>query len=430
MGANTPCEYIGENDCEVFRLDSIEEAIKDVASGKIIIVVDDARRENEGDMVVAAAKCETWHMNYLVSHARGLVCAPLDHEIANRLDLNLMVERGAAPHGTAFTVTVDAFDGVTVGISADDRARTVRKLADPSAKPGDFRRPGHIFPLIARSGGVLKRAGRAEAAVDLARLAGLRGAGVICEMLNEDGSMARLPQLVEFAREAGLRIVSVADLIEYRLSREKLVKRMAEVDLPTAYGTFIAVAYKYDGDEDDDVVHMALVKGDVSSEKSALVRVHSECLTGDIFGSFRCDCGDQLHNAMAMIEREGVGALLYLRQEGRGIGLIAKLKAYELQERGLDTEEANIALGFPPDLRNYGVGAQILVDLGINRIRLMTNNPRKIIGLEGYGLEIVERVPLEVFPNEHNEKYLHTKCSKMGHILHNMGNSHFNKREG
>ena len=401
-----------------FRLDDIGDAIKDIASGKIVIVVDDANRENEGDMVVAAELCTAEHMNFFVRYARGLVCAPLAQEVAERLSLGLMVEHNTDPHGTAFTVSVDAAQGTTTGISAEERALTVRKLADPEAKPSDFRRPGHIFPLIARRGGVLKRAGHTEAAVDLARLAGLRGAGVICEMLNDDGTMARLPQLHAFARSQGLRIVSVADLIRYRLSKEKLVTRETLVHLPTEYGDFKAYGYRYERDDRSDMVHLALVKGDVSSVDNVLVRVHSECLTGDVFGSLRCDCGPQLHKSMAMIESEGVGALLYIRQEGRGIGLLAKLKAYELQEKGLDTEEANIALGFAPDLRDYGVGAQILVDLGIGRIRLITNNPRKIVGLAGYGLEITERVPLEVPANEYNLKYLQTKCSKMGHLLH------------
>jgi 3,4-dihydroxy 2-butanone 4-phosphate synthase/GTP cyclohydrolase II len=405
-------------DISDLSLDSIEDALRDVASGKIIIVVDDADRENEGDMFVAAEKCTASNMNFFVRHARGLVCAPLDRESAERLNLGLMVEKGTDPHGTAFTVSVDAFEGVSTGISAEERSRTVRKLANPTSNPGDFRRPGHVFPLIARQGGVLKRAGHTEAAVDLARLAGLGGTGAICEILNEDGSMARLPQLMELAKLHGLRVISVADLIKYRLSREKLVTRMADVELPTKYGIFRAIAYSFARDENPDTVHLALVKGDLLSAKSALVRVHSECLTGDTFGSYRCDCGEQLHKSMSMIEHEGVGALLYLRQEGRGIGLLAKLKAYELQERGMDTEEANLALGFPSDLRDYGVGAQILVDLGLNRIRLITNNPRKVVSLEGYGLEIVERVPLEFPPNEYNEKYLHTKCSKMGHILH------------
>jgi 3,4-dihydroxy 2-butanone 4-phosphate synthase/GTP cyclohydrolase II len=403
---------------EGFKLDSIEDAVRDVSSGKIIIVVDDANRENEGDMFVAAEMISAEHMNFMVTHARGLVCAPLNHEIAERLDLGLMVEKSTDPHGTAFTVSVDAFEGVTTGISAQERTKTVRKLADLTSRPGDFRRPGHVFPLIARLGGVLKRAGHTEAAVDLANLAGFTGAGVICEVLNEDGTMARLPKLMEIAKGNGFRVVSVADLIRYRLSREKLVKRVANVELPTKYGIFRAIAYKYEPDSDADAVQLALVKGELQSGGSALVRVHSECFTGDIFGSCRCDCGEQLHKSMEMIEREGRGALLYLRQEGRGIGLLAKLKAYELQESGMDTEEANIALGFPSDLRDYGVGAQILVDLGLKRIRLITNNPRKIVSLEGYGLEIDERVPLEFPPNEYNERYLHTKCSKMGHILH------------
>lgn len=405
------------NDSDL-QLNTIQEAIDDITAGKIVIVVDDANRENEGDMIVAAECCTTEHINFFVKYARGLVCAPVDQEIAERLELNLMVEQNTDLHQTAFTVSVDAAEGTTTGISAAERALTIRKLTDPAAKGANFRRPGHVFPLIARKGGVLKRAGHTEAAVDLARFAGFSGAGAICEVLNEDGSMARLPQLIPFAKRHGLKIVSVADLIRYRLGREKLVVREASVKLPTEYGEFQCYAYHYARDEADDLIHLALVKGDVASVRDVLVRVHSECLTGDTFGSYRCDCGSQLHRSMAMIEKEGVGALLYLRQEGRGIGLLAKLKAYELQERGMDTEEANIALGFAPDLRDYGVGAQILVDLGIHRIRLITNNPRKIIGLEGYGLEIVERVPMEFPSNEYNEKYLQTKCSKMGHILH------------
>lgn len=400
------------------RLHRIEEAVEEIAAGRIVIVVDDANRENEGDMIVAAEYCTAEHMNFFIKYARGLVCAPLEPDIAERLQLDLMVEKNTDLHGTAFTVSVDAHEGTTTGISAAERAVTVRKLADPASRPADFRRPGHIFPLIARPGGVLKRAGHTEAAVDLMRLAGLRGAGAICEILNDDGSMARLPQLVAFAHAHGLKIISVADLIKYRLSREKLVTREAEVVLPTEYGDFRAYAYRYARDERSDIVHLALIKGNVAERDDVLVRVHSECLTGDVFGSYRCDCGPQLHHSMSMIEREGAGALVYLRQEGRGIGLLAKLKAYELQERGMDTEEANIALGFPPDLRDYGVGAQILVDLGIRKLRLITNNPRKIVGLEGYGLEIVERVPLEIPPNDYNKKYLQTKCSKMGHLLH------------
>lgn len=402
---------------EKIELSTIQEAIDDIASGKIVIVVDDANRENEGDLIVAAELCAAEKMNFMVREARGLVCAPIASDIAERLGLGLMVEHNTDHHGTAFTVTVDAREGTTTGISADDRAITVRKLADPASQPGDFIRPGHIFPLIARNGGVLKRTGHTEAATDLVRLAGLRPAAAICEILNDDGSMARLPQLLKFGERHGLKVVSVADLVKYRLGREKLVEREAEFSLPTEYGDFSGYAYRYAGD-DDDTVHLALVKGDVGSAESALVRVHSECITGDTFGSLRCDCGAQLHASMKMIENEGAGVLLYLRQEGRGIGLLAKLKAYRLQEQGLDTQDANIALGFPPDLRDYGVGAQILVDLGVKKIRLITNNPRKMIGLEGYGLEITERVPLEFPPNEHNKRYLETKCCKMGHVLH------------
>jgi 3,4-dihydroxy 2-butanone 4-phosphate synthase/GTP cyclohydrolase II len=391
--------------------------MEDIASGKLVIVVDDACRENEGDLIAAAELCSAESMNFMVREARGLVCAPIAQDIAERLGLGLMVEHNTDLHGTAFTVTVDAKEGTTTGISAGERALTVRKLADPSSQPGDFRRPGHVFPLIARRGGVLKRTGHTEAAIDLARLAGLRPAAAICEILNEDGSMARLPQLLEFAARHALKVVSVADLVKYRLGSEKLVEREVTVDFPTEYGDFKAHAYRYAGD-DDDIVHLALVKGDVSVIQNVLVRVHSECLTGDTFGSLRCDCGAQLHASMKMIESEGAGVLLYLRQEGRGIGLLAKLKAYKLQEQGLDTQDANIALGFPPDLRDYGVGAQILVDLGVKKIRLITNNPRKMVGLEGYGLEITERIPLEFPPNEHNKKYLETKCCKMGHVLH------------
>ena len=402
---------------EKIELNSIGEAIEDIASGRIVIVVDDANRENEGDLIVAAELCTTERMNFMVREARGLVCAPIAPDIAERLGLGLMVERNTDLHGTAFTVTVDAKEGTTTGISAEERALTVRKLADPSSRPGDFRRPGHIFPLIARSGGVLKRTGHTEAAIDLARLAGLRPAGAICEILNDDGSMARLPQLIKFAARHNLKVVSVADLVKYRLGREKLVEREVEVSLPTEYGDFKGYAYRYAGD-DADIVHLALVKGDVSSVQNVMVRVHSECLTGDTFGSLRCDCGAQLHASMKMIEKEGAGVLLYLRQEGRGIGLLAKLKAYKLQEQGLDTQDANIALGFPPDLRDYGVGAQILVDLGVKKIRLITNNPRKMVGLEGYGVELTEMVPLEFPPTEYHRKYVETKCCKMGHVLH------------
>jgi len=409
----------GENrDNDSFQLSSISEAIQDVAAGKIVIVVDDENRENEGDLFVAAELCSAEHMNFFIKNARGLVCVPLEQEIAERLGLDLMVEKNTDLHGTAFTVSVDAREGTTTGISAEDRAVTAKILASPSSKPGDLRRPGHIFPLIAREGGVLKRAGHTEAAVDLSRFAGFSGVGVICEIMNEDGTMARMPDLIEFAKKYGFKMISVADLIRHRLRAEKLVSRDARVDLPTRYGNFQCYAYRYRGDQNQDLVHLALVKGEVYGVNDVLVRVHSECLTGDLFGSLRCDCGQQLHASMEMIEKEGRGVLVYLRQEGRGIGLLAKLKAYELQDSGLDTEEANIALGFPPDLRDYGVGAQILLDLGINRFRLITNNPRKIIGLQGYGLSISGRVPMEFPPTPYNERYLHTKHEKMGHILH------------
>ena len=399
---------------------TIEEAINDIKLGKMVVVVDDENRENEGDLIIAADRCRTEDLNFMVTNARGLVCVPLSSEQAKRLRLEPMVEHNTDAQGTAFTVTVDHVSGTT-GISAAERAVTARALADPSARPEDFRHPGHIFPLIARNGGVLKRAGHTEAAVDLARMAGFNAAGVICEIMNDDGTMARLPQLLEFAEKNSLKIISVENLIRYRVIRERFVKREATVHLPTAWGDFTCHAYTSPYGDNPGAVHLALVKGSVAGVDDVLVRVHSECLTGDLLGSLRCDCGPQLHKSMQMIEKAGRGVVLYMRQEGRGIGLLAKLKAYELQEKGLDTVEANEALGFAPDLRDYGVGAQILVDLGLKRFKLMTNNPVKITGLAGYGLEISERVPIEIEANPYNEKYLNTKLCKMGHYLHTHG---------
>lgn len=399
---------------------TIEEALSDIRLGKMIVVVDDENRENEGDLVIAADRCRTEDLNFMITNARGLVCVPMASEQAKRLKLEPMVECNTDAMGTAFTVTVDHIGGTT-GISAAERAATARALADPSSRPEDFRHPGHIFPLIARNGGVLKRAGHTEASVDLARKAGLNACGVICEIMNADGTMARLPQLLEFAEKHSLKIISVEDLIRYRVIRERFVKREATVHLPTIWGDFTCYAYTSPYGDNPGAVHLALVKGEVAGVDDVLVRVHSECLTGDLLGSLRCDCGPQLHKAMQMIEKAGRGVLLYMRQEGRGIGLLAKLKAYELQEKGLDTVEANEALGFAPDLRDYGVGAQILVDLGLRRFKLMTNNPVKITGLAGYGLEISERVPIEIEANPYNEKYLNTKLCKMGHYLHTNG---------
>jgi len=396
---------------------TIEEAIADIKQGKMVIVVDDENRENEGDLVMAADCCRTEDLNFMVVNARGLVCVPIGAEQAKRLQLEPMVENNTDILGTAFTVSVDHV-GVTTGISAAERAATARALANPLSRPEDFRKPGHIFPLIARHGGVLKRAGHTEAAVDLSRMAGFNEGGVICEIMNDDGSMARLPQLLEFAKRHGFKIISVEDLIRYRVIREKFVRKEAVVHLPTIWGDFMCHAYTSPYGDNPGAVHLALVKGEVAGVDDVLVRVHSECFTGDLLGSLRCDCGPQLHKAMQMIEDAGRGVLLYMRQEGRGIGLLAKLKAYELQEKGMDTVEANKALGFPPDLRDYGVGAQILVDLGLRRFKLMTNNPVKIAGLAGYGLEITERVPIEIPPNKYNEKYMNTKICKMGHYMH------------
>lgn len=396
--------------------DRIDDAIADIKLGKMVIVVDDENRENEGDLVMAAEMCRTEDINFMIKYARGLVCAPLGAELAKKLDLWHMVTQNTDRHCTAFTVTVDYKD-TTTGISAEERAITARMLVSDASCASDFRRPGHIFPLVARPGGVLARSGHTEAAVDLSRLAGLKEGGVICEIMNEDGSMARLPQLLEFAEKHGLKIISVEELIHYRVEREKHVQCEVTVNMPTAWGEFTCHAYTSPYGDNPGAVHLALVKGDIEGADDILVRVHSECFTGDVLGSLRCDCGSQLHQAMQMIEEEGRGVVLYMRQEGRGIGLLAKLKAYKLQDEGLDTVEANIALGFAADLRDYGIGAQILRDLGIRKFRLMTNNPVKIIGLEGYGLEVSERVPVVVPANEYNEKYMHTKICKMGHLL-------------
>ncbi len=392
---------------------TIDEAIADLRLGRMVIVVDDEDRENEGDLIMAASKVTPEAVNFMIRNARGLVCAPLTSQRVSELDLPQMVTQNTDTHCTAFTVSVDA-GSCTTGISAFERAKTIKALIDPDTKPGDLRRPGHVFPLEAMDGGVLRRAGHTEAAVDLAVLAGLEPAGVICEVINEDGSMARLPQLIDFSREYNLTLISIADLINYRMKKEKLVWRSATAELPTVFGPFNLIAYE---NSIDNLTHLALVFGTVEAEEPTLVRVHSECLTGDVFASLRCDCGNQLHQAMKQIAENGSGALIYMRQEGRGIGLLNKIRAYELQDKGKDTVEANEALGFAADLRDYGVGAQIMVDLGLKQIRLLTNNPRKVKGLEGYDLNIVERVPLEVEPCQYNCNYLSTKKSKLGHYL-------------
>ncbi|MFQ6114031.1 MAG: bifunctional 3,4-dihydroxy-2-butanone-4-phosphate synthase/GTP cyclohydrolase II [bacterium] len=393
---------------------SIEQAIEDFREGRMLIVVDDEDRENEGDFIMAAEKVTPEKINFLAKYGRGLICVPMTGERLDELDLYPMVSENTEKLKTYFTVSVDAKKNTTTGISAFDRSETVKVLIDPKTKPNDLARPGHIFPLRAREGGVLVRAGHTEAVVDMARLSGLYPAGVLCEIMDDDGTMARVPKLFQIAQRFNLRIITIQDLIEYRRRTEKLVKKIVTTQLPTEYGNFTLHLYESEFDQQH---HLAIIKGDVGSGEPTLVRVHSQCLTGDIFGSLRCDCGEQLRQALRMVEQEGRGVVLYMRQEGRGIGLENKIKAYELQDKGKDTVEANEALGFKPDLRHYGVGAQILCDLGIRKIRLLTNNPKKIVGISGYGLEVVDRVPIEIPPNKVNAKYLATKRNKLGHLL-------------
>jgi len=400
---------------EKYKFNTIDEAIDDIAKGKMIILVDDEDRENEGDLCMAAEKITPEAINFMAKYGRGLICLSLTPERVEELKLQMMTDDNTSPFGTAFTVSIEAKKGVTTGISASDRATTILTAINPNTKPEDISKPGHVFPLRAKKGGVLQRAGQTEGSVDLARLAGLYNAGVICEIMNDDGTMSRVPQLIEFSKRHNMKIVTVKDLIKYRMRAELLVKRISATKLPTEYGEdFTVIAYANDMDSN---IHIALVKGEIKHEDEVLVRVHSECLTGDVFGSKRCDCGEQLHRAMGLISKEGKGVILYMRQEGRGIGLVNKLKSYELQDKGLDTVEANIKLGFKPDLRDYGIGAQMLVDIGVRKMRLMTNNPKKIIGLEGYGLKVVERVPLETKPHDKNIVYLKTKKKKLGHML-------------
>jgi 3,4-dihydroxy 2-butanone 4-phosphate synthase/GTP cyclohydrolase II len=397
---------------------TIEDAIEEIRRGRMVVVCDDEYRENEGDLVMAAQFASPEAVNFMATHGRGLICLALTTQRCDELDLNLMTAKNEAPLQTAFTVSIEAAEGVTTGISAHDRARTVEVAIDPGSGPSDLHMPGHVFPLKAKDGGVLERTGHTEASVDLARLAGLNPSGVICEIMNDDGTMARIPDLASYCELHELKMVTIADLIAYRRREEKLVERIVATSLPTQFGDFTAVGYR---SLVDDKHHVAMVKGEVAGKDDVLVRVHSECLTGDVFHSLRCDCGDQLEAALSMIEQEGNGVLLYLSQEGRGIGLLNKLRAYKLQEEGLDTVDANLKLGLPADLRDYGIGAQILQDLGLGSIRILTNNPKKIIGLEGYGLSVSAQVPIASVPNPHNEAYLATKRDRMGHTLHHQG---------